>query len=521
MSSPSTRTALVGGLVADGSSAEPRLADVLMADGRIEAIIAGAARPSVSYDATIIDCAGRVVAPGFVDIHCHSDISLLAYPANESRVTQGVTTEVVGNCGMSPAPGNSDQRGLSGIISTIDVTPAYRWSWPDLRGWLHTLDNASTATNVAAQVGHGSARFAVAGTAGRPLAAEELEALEREMESAFDAGVVGVSVGLMYAPGESANAAELERIARVVSRHDGILSAHMRDYRPSQERAAIDELAAPARRAGARLQISHLRGVGGEDGFTGVLDHLTALRHDHDIAADLYPYVHGHTTALQLLPSRLRALGPAAALEACRTEPDAVAEMLRAHRYTEEQIIVMKASKTPEFVGTDLTAAPGDPHDWLVELLLANDCLIDIAVESGRWEDVDAAFTEPWVSVASDGTALDASHTVSVPHPRSWGAFSASYRRLRDRGLPIGEVVRRMSVAPAVRAGLRSGIVPGLRADVVVLDDERFESTASFQHPASPSSGLDYVFVNGVAVFQEGKLTAARPGTLIRKREDG
>jgi N-acyl-D-aspartate/D-glutamate deacylase len=510
------RTALIGGLVADGSGAEPRLADVLLSEGRIEAVVSTAERPAEGYDAAVIDCAGRVVAPGFVDIHCHSDISLLAYPGNASRVTQGVTTEVVGNCGMSPAPGNADPAGLAAIISTINVTPDFAWTWNDLPGWLDALEEAATATNVAAQVGHGSARFSVTGVSTAELDSAQLAQLERELEAAFDAGVVGASVGLMYAPGESARRAELERVARVVARRGGVLSAHLRDYRPSHEFAAIDEVAEPAACVGARVQISHLRGVGDEGDFGAVLDHVEELRRGGDVAADLYPYVHGHTTLLQLLPSELRALGPEAVVEACRSEPRRVAELLRRTGHSNEQIIVMKAAKTPGAVGHDLNAAPGDPFAWLVELLVANDGMVDVAVESGRWADVDAAFARAWVSVASDGTALEASHTASAAHPRSWGAFSAGYRRLRDNGVAIGEVVRRMTTGPASRVGLQSGIAPGRRADLVVLDDALFDSAATFAAPASPSVGLDHVYVNGVAVLESGRQTAARPGALIR-----
>jgi N-acyl-D-aspartate/D-glutamate deacylase len=514
------RIALLGGLVADGFGDEPRPADVLVADGRIEAVVPPGQRPAGGYGAEVVDCAGRIVAPGFVDIHCHSDISLLAYPGNASRVTQGVTTEVVGNCGMSPAPGNADFHGLKGIVSVIDVTPDLPWSWTDLPGWLQALDETPTATNVAAHVGHGSLRFAVSGVATRPLTADELDELERETEAAFDVGVIGASVGLMYAPGESGTADEIERLVQIVARHDGVLSAHMRDYVPSREYAAIDELAEPIGRAGGRLQISHLRAVGGEDGFDGVLARIDELRQDIDIAGDLYPYVHGHTGLLQLLPPELRAAGPEAVVDACRADPKGVAAMLRASGYANDQIIIMKATKTPEAVGRDLDAAPADPFDYLVDLLLANDGLVDAAMESGRWVDVEAAFRKEWVSVASDGTALDASHTASVPHPRSWGAFSRGYRYLRHLGLPVGEIVRRMTTAPAERVGLRVGIAPGLRADLVVLDDERFDATATFAEPAVPSIGLDHVFVGGVAVLSHGRQTGARPGTLIRKGSD-
>ncbi|MGK3951913.1 N-acyl-D-amino-acid deacylase family protein [Microbacterium sp. I2] len=518
MTAPPGPVALVGGLVADGFGGEPRIADVMMANGQIDAIVPAGHRPAGGYDALVIDCAGRVVAPGFVDIHCHSDLSLIAYPGNASRVTQGVTTEVVGNCGMSPAPGNRDRLGLSRIIGPVDVTPGLDWTWNDFAGWMQALDDVPTATNVAVQVGHGSARFAVAGLAATALGTEGLDALERELSSAFESGCVGVSLGLMYAPGESSGAAELQRVAGVVAAHDGVLSVHLRDYRARALRGAIDEVAIPAARAGARLQISHLRAIGGEDGFAEAVDHIDRLRSAGvDVAADAYPYVHGHTTLVQLLPSAVRAAGPDAAIAAAVGDPAGVARALADTGTTPEQIIVMKAAATPEAVGVSAGEHTEDPWRWLVDLLIANDGLVDVAVESGRWADVDHALRTPWVSVASDGTALDASHAASAPHPRSWGAFSAGYRRMRDLGVSVGEAARRMSSAPAARVGLRSGIARGARADVVVFDDARFDSAATFARPATASSGIHHVFVNGVAVMEGGRLTPHRSGALLRK----
>ncbi|MGC5628798.1 N-acyl-D-amino-acid deacylase family protein [Georgenia sp. Z1344] len=517
--SPISSTVLTGGLVADGLGGDPFLGDVLVADGRVSAVVPARERPAGGYDAEIVDCTDRVVAPGFVDLHCHSDLSLLAYPGNESRVGQGVTTEVVGNCGMSPAPGNADAAGLARVISTIDVTPDLGWTWTDVAGWLQALDDCETATNVAAQVGHGSARFAVTGTSTDPLDDDGLAALEREVEDAFAAGVVGVSLGLMYAPGASAGADELAAVARIVAAHDGLLSAHLRDYRAGSLRRSIDELAGASGEGGPRLQVSHLRGIGGQHGFPEALAHLAALRESVDIDADAYPYVHGHTTLTQLLPPELRDGGPDAVVAACLTDPGAVARELAAAGYGLDQILVMKATETPEAVGSDLTEAPGDPWLWLVDLLVANRGLVDVAAESGRWSDIDLMLATDWVSIASDGTALDRTHRASVAHPRSWGAFSAGYRMLRHRGTAIGETVRRLSTAPAARAGISSGIVPGRRADLVVLDDQAFDSAATFGDPARPSVGLDHVYVGGIAVVDSGRLTGARPGALIRGRE--
>ncbi|MGC5617238.1 N-acyl-D-amino-acid deacylase family protein [Georgenia sp. Z1491] len=515
--SPTPTTVLRGGLVADGLGGDPFLGDVVVAGERIAAVVPAGERPAGGYDAEIVDCAGRVVAPGFVDIHCHSDLSLLAYPDNESRIGQGVTTEVVGNCGMTPAPVGADLTGLQKVISTIDVTPDLEWTWSDVAGWLQALDDCPTATNVAAHVGHGSARFAVAGTSTDALDGAGLAALEREVAGAFAAGVVGVSLGLMYAPGESARADELASVARIVAAHDGLLSAHLRDYRTSALRGSIDEVAGAVHDGGPRLQISHLRGIGGEDGFPEVLDHVETLQGSADIAADAYPYVHGHTTLIQLLPPELRAAGPDAVVDACLTSPGAIADLLAAAGYALHQILVMKATATPEAVGKDLTEIDGDPWVWLADLLVANDGLVDVAVESGRWSDVDLALDTPWISVASDGTALNRTHLSSVAHPRSWGAFSAGYRRMRRRGTPVGETVRRLTTAPAARAGLTSGIVEGHRADLVVLDDLTFDSAATFAQPAQTSVGLDHVYVGGTAVTEHGRRTGARPGTLIRK----
>ncbi len=513
----SGRTVLLGGLVADGSGGDPFLGDVLVAEERIDAVLPVRERPAGGYDAEIIDCTGRVIAPGFVDIHCHSDLTLLAYPGNESRITQGITTAVVGNCGMTPAPMGADPAGLAKVIGTIDVTPEVEWSWNDVAGWLQALDDCDTATNVAAQVGHGSARFAVSGTSTAALDDSHLAELERELEDAFEAGVVGASVGLMYAPGESADAVELARVARVVAAHDGMLSAHLRDYRTGALRGSIDELADTVRGAGPRLQISHLRGIGGGEGFAEALSHVETLRESKNIAADAYPYVHGHTTLTQLLPSQLRAAGPDAVVDACRNDPAAIAEHFASAGYERDRIIVMKAAHTPDAVGHDLTELDGDPWRALVDLLVANHALVDVAVESGLWSDVDLALATPWVSIASDGTALDRTHHSSAAHPRSWGAFSAGYRRLRQRGTAVGETVRRLSTAPAARAGLASGIVEGHRADLVVLDDATFDSAATFGQPAQPSVGLDHVYVNGTAVIASARPTGARPGALIRK----
>ncbi|HIY64839.1 MAG TPA: amidohydrolase family protein [Candidatus Agrococcus pullicola] len=513
-----TRTAFVGGLVADGTGAGLQRADVLVSGETVEAIVPAEQRPRGGYDADTVDCTDRVVAPGFVDIHCHSDLSLIAYPGNDSRVGQGITTEVVGNCGMSPAPSGGDRAGLRRVISTIDVVPGLDWDWAEVDGWRAALENTPIATNVALQIGHGAARFAVAGEAGISITGAELDRIESELHRAMEAGCVGVSLGLMYAPGEGAAAEELARVAQVVARHDGVLSVHMRDYRAASLISAIEEVARPARDAGARVQISHLRSIGEGTSFRDVLSHIEKLRREQDIAADAYPYVHGHTTLLQLLPSEIRAQGPSAILAAAEADTTGVASMFRASGYEPDAIIVMKAAARPAAAGVSLSDVDEDPWVWLTSLLVDCSGDVDVAVESGNWADVDLAMRTPWISIASDGTALGYEHRASVAHPRSWGAFPAAYRRMRDAGVAAGEAVKRMTNGPAERARITARIEPGRRADITVFDDARFDSAATFAAPAAQATGLDHVMTGGSLVLHDGKRTTARPGEVLTKQ---
>lgn len=428
---PAPRTAILSGTVVDGSGREAYLGDVLLADGRVEAVVPVRARPEGGYDAMPIDADGLVVAPGFVDIHCHSDLTRFAYPANESRITQGVTTEVVGNCGMSAAPAGGDPKGLAAVIATVDVAPDRPRPWNTAPEWLQALDDARSTTNVAALVGHGSARHAAL-TVGGPAATQtDIAAIAGEVEAALEAGCVGASLGLMYAPGESASPEELRAVAQVVSGADGLLATHLRDYDARALSASIDEV---ARIAGdTRLQISHLRATRSDGRFADALADVARLRSRQDVAADCYPYTAGHTTLLQLLPSVIRAAGPEAALTLGVHE---LAAALRESGWDPQSITVMKSAAVPDAVGRT-PADAGRPWEWLAELLIANDAFVDVAVESGAWADVDLALATDWITIGSDGTALSASHASSAPHPRSWGTFPAAFRRMRALGVPL------------------------------------------------------------------------------------
>ncbi|WP_165808008.1 amidohydrolase family protein [Microbacterium sp. TPD7012] len=511
MSAP-TRTVVANGTVVDGFGGVPWVGDVLISGGRIEALVPGGSRPESGYDAAVVDATGHVVSPGFVDIHCHSDLTRFAYPVNESRITQGITTEVVGNCGMSAAPTGNDARTFASLIATIDVTPETPRPWSTVSEWLDALDRTPSTTNVAALVGHGSARHTAAGqTTGDPT----IQATARVVREALDTGCVGASLGLMYAPGESAPPEELRAIGEEVASAGALFAAHLRDYRAAAIRGSVAEVVEAS--GGARIQISHLRATSPEPGFADILEHVESLRDRFDIAADCYPYIAGHTTLVQILPSSVRAGGPSEVLK-MGSNPSLLAALLEASGWRPDQIIIMKAARSAEAVG-DSPVNHSAPWAWLADLLLSNDGLVDVAVESGFWRDVDSALRKDWVTIGSDGTALSPDHQISAPHPRSWGAFPAAFRRMRDNGIGLATAVRRMSVASAERVRVPSGLRPGAPADIAVFDELTFDSDASFGHPARPATGLLHVFVNGRQVVANGRPTSERPGRLRRAGE--
>ena len=514
-----SRLVLSSGLVVDGTGREAYPADVVLDSGRLDLAPPGSVR-----DGEWLDCAGHHVLPGFVDIHTHSDLSRLRYPDAPTRILQGVTTEVIGNCGMSPAPLRKDSSALRAIIGPVDVCPDLEITWPDLAGYLETLEATPGATNVVPLLGHGSLRQWALGAGNGEAGPESVAEMAAELLTALDLGVWGLSLGLMYAPGERAGEQELVRLARVVGRHGGLLSAHMRNYDAQGLLAALQEVTAVASVADVALQVSHLRSINDSGGaaMDGALAYLDSGR--SDVGADAYPYLAGHTTLLQLLPSELRGSGPDAVREAIRRSPNMVADRLRGGGFAGDAITVARCGQTPApEVGRDLgELATARGSDWAtvaVELLDAYHGNVDVIVVGSRAEDTMKALLHPRVCIASDGLALDLGHTANVAHPRSIGTFPRAISALLAHGLSAGQAVHKATMQPARRVGLsrRGQIAPGMVADVVVCSLPELADNATYREPLQPPSGVRDVFVQGTAVVREGQPTGARPGVLLRK----
>lgn len=513
-----------GGSVVDGTGAGPVVADVLVAEGRIVDIVP----PGSSIDARMVDAAGLIVAPGFVDIHTHSDLSRISYTDAASRALQGITTEVTGNCGLSPVPLLQDLSALAEfrtIIGPIDLLPDLAFSWASTAEYLELLEATPGATNLVPLIGHGSLRYAAMRLATEAASPDQRAVMERTLAMALDEGFWGMSLGFMYAPGEVSDTQELLGLIRVLRNHDrALLTAHMRAYDHHGLPAAVTEVLDLADSGGVPLEISHLRSI--NDDGTAIERAFELLAETRvDVEADAYPYLAGHTTLLQLLPADVRGTGVGAILARGRAERGSIASALRlARAFDPSAITIARAASGAAEVGLTLDVLESDREDWAdvaERLLLDADGNVDVIVVGTRQQDGSRVLADPLVSIASDGSALSLEHTATVPHPRSMGTFPRAIRELLDGGMSIGEVVRKATSKPARRMGLsdRGIIAAGMVADLVVFDANEIADRATYAAPLVPPLGVSHVFVSGTPVVTGGVPTGLRPGTLVRRNQ--
>ncbi len=516
---------LSGGLVLDGTGAPGRTADVLIRDGRVQTIGAGAD----AAGARVVDVSGRVVAPGFVDIHTHSDLTLLSDPRGLSKVHQGVTTEVVGNCGLGVAPllDGADRRALRRAVSYLDLDPGVAWPWRDLDGYLSAVATARPGLNVAALVGHLPLHAGVCGFADRPASRAELDRMCGLLGDALGAGAVGLSTGLAYAPLPYVREAELAALAAVTAEAGKVFAWHVRSYEDGlldSVRQAVEV----ARATGCRTQISHLCAVGRRNwgAVNRALELVDAAGADGlSVGVDIYPYLHGNAPLAQLLPAWAQE-GGADVWTARLRDPGvraAVREEWRDRPTTWQDVTIswtVRPGTDPDVGGTvaALAAARGTTGDEVALDLLAELGTGVIMTSGGRTEDdLAAVLSHPAAVVASDGLALDPGGATGTgaPHPRSYGCFPRYLHRYAH-GLADG--VRRCTSAPAARVGLpdRGVLRPGAPADVVVFDPDRIRDRATFERPHQFAAGIDLVLVNGVVAVERGRHTGGRAGRVLR-----
>ncbi len=476
----SEKTILCGGMVCDGSGAEPVLGELLIEGERIAAI--GLPGEFDAVEAAVIDCAGKVIAPGFIDAHSHCEIRKLRYPDSRSKLLQGMTTEVAGNCGES----------VSCVPGKFEET-----CWNDLKGYAEILDAASASTNTVALCGHNSIRKAVMGNRdGRP-SGDELKAMRHLLEDSFAAGAAGWSTGLTYLPGKFADTAELEFLNATTRGTGKVYATHLRSE-GDKLIEAVDEACRIARAGSERLQVSHLKTIYARNfhKIDALLEKIEAERvNGLSLHADRYPYIHSSTYIRQALPPPYN-LDPeiAAKLRASAALRDEVTEALKGCPRDLPTTIVARLGKDL----TEIAAENGVSVERAAMELIMENPREFVAYRCMSPENLRRIVLNPWVCAGSDGVSMPLDDPTNIGHPRSVGTFPRFFRMVADE-LGIGEAVRRMTSLPAqiFRIPDRGLIRRGYVADLVVFDPAKFDSQAGFRGEDPMPSGVARVFVAG------------------------
>jgi N-acyl-D-amino-acid deacylase len=523
--------------VVDGTGAPSYRADVALDGGRIAAIVkegaaAGCQRPTARR---VIDAEGLVLAPGFIDMHAHSDLALLRDPDHSAKAAQGVTLEVLGQDGLSYAP--ADDRTLGEIRAAIagwngdagDVD----LDWHTVGGYLDRLDTAhggrGIAVNAAYLIPQGTVRMYAMGWADRPATGAELDRMRALVAEGLEQGAVGLSSGLTYAPGMYAPDAELTALCRVVARFGGYYCPHHRSY-GAGALTAYEEMVRLTREAGCALHLAHATmNFGVNKGRAGELLALLdeALAAGADITLDTYPYTPGCTTLAAVLPSWAHEGGPEALL--ARLRDDATAERIRHHlevtgsdgchgvpmEWDTLEISGVTDPALADAVGRRLDGWPAARR-----LLLADRLGPTILQHVGHEENVRAIMRHPAHTGGSDGILQGAK-----PHPRAYGTFPEYLGRyVRDEGvLSLEECVAHLTSRPAARLRLpdRGRVREGYVADLVLFDPSTVASGATYAHPRTLPTGIPHVLVAGEFVIEDGRRTQALPGRAIRRTPVG
>jgi N-acyl-D-amino-acid deacylase len=522
---------LRGGTVVDGTGGAPRHSDVGVEAGRIVAL----GNLDDAEAAQRFDVSGLAVAPGFIDIHSHSDATLLVDPRARSSIAQGVTTEVVGNCGHAPAP-LADASDVPDLV--FGYNPALQVDWTSVQGYLDALERARVAINVATLAGHIAVRLAVLGRAPRPATSDELDRMVGFLGEAFDAGAFGLSSGLEYPLGLACTTDELVVLAREAGRRGGYYAIHTRD-RDFGAVEAFDEAFDIGRRAEVPLQVSHLTPRYGapRDAGTRALEAIDAARaRGEDVACDQHTRLYGLTKLVTMLPASALEGGTPELLRRLRdrkirAEYRGFARPLFKMGLMNEwqRMALFEARCSPEWVGKDFRTISEERGQHPMEVIM------DILLEAGEdapnvlvtglvhtEDELEHTFVHPSCMPESDATALATDGPLagqSFLGAYTWAAYYLR-RFVRERAsLSLADGIHRLTQLPATRLGLadRGVVRAGAWADLVVFDPATIAERGTLQSPNQYATGVQHVLVNGVIALCNGAFTDDRAGRVLRR----
>ncbi|MGB8225068.1 MAG: amidohydrolase family protein [Polyangiales bacterium] len=523
------KTLLRGGLIVDGTGAPPRPGSVLL-DGALIAAIGHVPDGA----GTLVECAGKIIAPGFIDAHSHMDFFTASDDPHhfDSFTAQGVTTFVAGNCGFSPFGFAADTKYRRLLESSLFKAGRDTLDWNTFAEYREVLDRIGVTHNFVHLVGHGAARTSLAGFEARPLGSGEHERLLELLDRALDEGAAGVSLGLQYKPGVFAKRQELEDVARLVKRHDKLLTVHAKAYSSfsgtypmipfgrAHNLKAIDDMLGIARRTGVRLQFSHLIFVGSQtwktvDEAIALFDR--AIDDGIDVCFDMFPYGCGATLLNTLLPEWFMARMPAAlhnrsARARLRVEAE-IGFRLVGFGYPQMQITNASCAEYETYNGRFLPDIARDVRksnfDTMLDLLDKSNAEARVLFHDYYNDEIiDRLMRHPAAIFASDSWPEPGGHQ----NPAAYGTFPKFLRKARERGsISLEEAVHKMTGAAATRFRIpnRGCLNEGGAADVVVFDWNSVGDRANDSGDARPT-GIEQVFVNGHRILAEGDVRIAR-----------
>lgn len=519
--------------IIDGSGNPWFWGDLGIENGRIEKI----GKIETEEAAELKDVKGLVVCPGFIDIHSHSDLTILVNPKAESKVKQGVTTEVIGNCGFSAVPVDDN---------TIDQLKDYGgflakeldWSWRSLGDYLDRLKGISL--NIVPLIGQGTIRIAVMGFASKDPTERELERMKRLLRDALDEGAFGLSTGLIYPPGSFTKTEELIELAKVLREYNGLYSSHIRGEGGTLL-DAFKEAIRIGRESGVRVEVSHHKAVGGQN-WGRVKETLElierARKEGIDITCDQYPYTASSTSLGACLPPWAHEGGVHRLLERLKDprERKKIREeierrgdwdnVIRQSNWSRIRIASVNSEKNKNLEGKTLEEIAQnrakDPFDVLFNLLVEEKGDVSIIIFEIDEDDLQRVMRHPSTMIGSDGSCLTPKGTLGrgKPHPRNYGAYPRVLSRyVREENiLTLEEAIRKMTSFPAQKLGLkdRGLLKEGHFGDIVVFNPQRINDRANYEDPHQFPEGIEYVLVRGEIVVEKGEHTGRTPGEVLK-----
>lgn len=528
------------GMVVDGAGNPWFKADVGIKNGHIVDV------GNLNSNAEIVIDANRmVVCPGFIDMHSHSDLELLINRYAESKVRQGVTTEVIGNCGISGAPLNDEIKTNLRKENPILDEAGVALNWSTMGEYLKTLEKEGLSVNVAALVGHANVRAYVMGYENRPPTKRELEEMKKLTGDSMKAGAFGLSTGLIYPPSSYAETSEIIELAKVVAKYGGVYASHIRGEDAPRLVSSVKEAIEIGECAGVSVQISHHK-AHGRPAWGLVKTTLRMIEEARErgvqVTCDVYPYTAASFGLSALLPPEAHEGGIPKMIEKLKSPawrkrfrkemmeglPKWPSPFLTAGW---DSIMIAYSSKHPEYEGrmiSEICSSLGaDPFNFVFDLLIEEEASVQVVRFTMREGDVCTVLSHPVSMIGSDASICATYGFLSKgkPHPRAYGTYPRVFKRyVNELGvLTLEEAVRKMTSFPASKLGLfdRGVIRAGMWADIVVFNLKEISDEATYADPHKYPKGIEYVIVNGEIVIEKGEHRKVLPGKVLRHKIKG